>query len=56
MKSIEKKDVVRTNSGKTGVVNRVYDQNVSVFITQDNPYQIAIWYDITELKKIGRVK
>lgn len=56
---IESKDVVRIKRGlpgKTGVVNRVDGESVNVFVTQDNPFGIGIWFNYRELKRIGRVK
>lgn len=53
---IESKDIVRTDKGSTGVVNRLCGNNVNVFITQNNPAGIGIWFNIKQLKRIGRVK
>jgi hypothetical protein len=56
---IESKDIVRIKKGlpgKTGVVNRVDGESVNVFVTQNNPYQIGIWFNLKEVKRIGRVK
>jgi hypothetical protein len=57
------KDIVRVvmpdvSKNVTGIVNRV-DVNtglVNVFITQDNPSGIGIWYDKKHLKRIGRTR
>lgn len=59
MRPIEPKDVVRIKKGlpgKTGVVNRIDGESVNVFVTQNNPAGIGIWFNIKELKRIGRVK
>lgn len=61
LRPIETKDVVRIKRGlpgKTGVVNRVLEdgQSVNVFVTQDNPAGLGIWYNVRELKRIGKVK
>lgn len=57
---IKSKDVVRIKTKKgyqaTGVVNRVYGDNVNVFVTQNNPYSIGVWFQLTEVKRIGKVK
>jgi len=53
------KDVVRIKKGlpgKTGVVNRLDGESVNVFVTQNNPFGIGIWFNERELKRIGRVK
>lgn len=56
----EPKDVVRIKNafGWTGVVNRVCieTESVNVFITQHNPSEIGVWYNIREVKKIGSTK
>lgn len=59
MRPIAPKDIVRIKKGlpgKTGVVNRIDGESVNVFITQNNPSQIGIWFNIRELKRIGKVK
>jgi hypothetical protein len=56
---IETKDIVRIKRGipgKTGVVNRVDGESVNVFVTQNNPYGIGIWFNIREVKRIGKVR
>jgi len=53
---IEAKDVVRIKKGipgKTGVVNRVEFESVHVFV---KGHQIGIWFNVRDLKRIGRVK
>lgn len=59
VRPIESKDVVRIKHGlpgKTGVVNRVDGESVNVFVTQNNPAGIGVWFNVRELKRIGRVK
>ena len=59
MKPIQTNDVVRIKEGlpgKTGVVNRVDGESVNVFVTQNNPYGIGIWFNVRDLKRIGRVR
>lgn len=62
MQRFQSQDVVRVISGqgkgKTGVVNRQPEghETVNVFITQDNPSGLGIWYQASELKKIGSTK
>ena len=57
---IKSKDIVRIKTKKgyqaTGVVNRVDGNNVNVFVTQNNPYSLGIWFFLDEVKRIGRVK
>lgn len=53
---IESKDVVRIKHGlpgKTGVVNRVDGESVNIFIKGKT---IGIWFNIREIKRIGRIK
>ena len=55
---IEPKDIVRIKKGlpgKTGVVNRIDGESVNIFITQNNPSGIGVWYNIRDIKRIGRV-
>ena len=59
MRPIAPKDIVRIKKGlpgKTGVVNRIDGESVNVFITQNNPSQIGIWFNIKKIKRIGKVK
>ncbi len=59
VKEIRPKDVVRIKKGlpgKTGVVNRIDGESVNVFVTQDNPSKIGVWFNIREVKRIGRIK
>lgn len=56
---LESKDVVRIKHGlpgKTGVVNRTEGESVNVFVTQDNLYGIGVWFNVREVKRIGRVR
>lgn len=57
---IKSKDVVRIKTKKgyqaTGVVNRVDGDNINVFVTQNNPYGLGVWFDLSEVKRIGKVK
>lgn len=55
---IESNDIVRIKKEipeKTGVVNRVEGESVNIFIT-DGPSDIGIWFNIREIKRIGRIK
>lgn len=59
MRPLEPKDVVRIKKGlpgNTGVINRIDGESVNVFVTQNNTSQIGIWFNIREVKRIGRVK
>lgn len=59
MRPIESGDIVRIKHGlpgKTGVVNRVENESVNVFVTQNNPSGIGVWFNIREVKRIGRVR
>lgn len=59
MRQLEPKDVVRIKKGlpgKTGVVNKIDGESVNVFVTQNNPFGIGIWFNIRELKRIGKVR
>lgn len=59
MRPLESKDVVRIKKGlpgNTGVVNKVDGESVNVFVTQNNPFGIGIWFNIRELKRIGKVR
>jgi hypothetical protein len=56
---IEPKDIVRIKHGRpgnTGVVNRIDGESVNVFVTQNNPSGLGIWFNVSELKRIGRIK
>lgn len=58
LRHLQKNDVVRIKKGrpgKTGVVNRIDGESVNIFVTQNNPDGIGIWFNIRELKIIGRV-
>lgn len=52
---IEKNDVVRLPDGRSGIVNRIEGDNASVFISPSKVGSIAIWFNISELKRIGRI-
>lgn len=59
MNTFQKQDVVRIKKGlpgKTGVVNRIDGESVNVFVTQDNPEGMGIWFNYRDLKKIGSTK
>jgi ribosomal protein L24 len=55
--NLKPQDVVRIMNGqcrgKTGVVNRVQDQSVNIFLKGNT---IGIWFNIYQVKRIGSTK
>lgn len=59
MNDFKAKDIVRIKQGlekNTGVVNRIDGESVNVFVTQDNPSGLGIWFNYRELKRISSTK
>ncbi len=59
VRPIQSKDVVRIKKGlpgTTGIVNRIDGESVNIFVTQNNPSGIGVWFNIRDVKRIGRIK
>ena len=56
LRPLSERDVVRVlNHPKTtGVVKRIRDESVCIIPTNDNPHGIGVWYQASNLKRIGR--